>query len=224
MAYFHSPRIVTDGLILALDAANTKSYPGSGTTWFDLSGNGYNFSLLNSPSYSNGFFSFDGTNQYATLTNANLYLPPTAIRTIEIWTRIIAFPVFTGGLFSGQRNSTGSLEVSPSGKFIWRWDDGNTGNSNTTLLLNEWNHITIVLNNYFATYYYNGQLDKAATQNTDLASSQVTTWSIGRQNRNFSGNFYYLNCDVSTARQYNRELTAAEILQNYNATKGRYGL
>lgn len=54
MAYFHSPRIVTDGLVSALDAANTKSYPGSGTVWNDLSGNGNNGTLVNVPTFSSG--------------------------------------------------------------------------------------------------------------------------------------------------------------------------
>ena len=67
MARRYNPRIVTDGLVLALDAGNTKSYPGSGTTWTDLSGNGNNGSLLNGTGYSSdnlGVLSLDGTNDY----------------------------------------------------------------------------------------------------------------------------------------------------------------
>jgi hypothetical protein len=51
MSLIHSPRIVTDGLVLCLDAGNPKSYTGSGTTWTDLSGNGNNGTLTNSPTY-----------------------------------------------------------------------------------------------------------------------------------------------------------------------------
>jgi hypothetical protein len=67
MALSHSPSIVTDGLVLCLDAGNPKSYPGSGTTWTDLSGNGNNGTLVNGVGYSGdnlGSLSFDGVNDY----------------------------------------------------------------------------------------------------------------------------------------------------------------
>jgi hypothetical protein len=67
MALAHSPSIVTSGLVLCLDAANPKSYPGSGTTWTDLSGNGNNGTLVNGPTYSSvngGSIVFDGSNDY----------------------------------------------------------------------------------------------------------------------------------------------------------------
>ena len=72
MAIFYNPRTITDGLVLALDAANTKSYPGSGTTWTDLSGNGNNGTLTNGPTYNSsnlGSLSFDGIDDYSTLTS-----------------------------------------------------------------------------------------------------------------------------------------------------------
>ena len=83
MALSHSPRIVTNGLVLALDAANIKSYPGSGTTWTDLSGIGNNGTLTNGPTYSSangGSLVFNGTDNYVSLpansinTNADLTL------------------------------------------------------------------------------------------------------------------------------------------------------
>jgi hypothetical protein len=70
----------------------------------------------------------------------------------------------------------------------------------------------------------NGNLDTAEFQTSDTFSSQVTVWTIGRQNRNFSGDYYYLDCDVSIHRQYNKLLSATEIQQNYNAVKTRFGL
>ena len=67
---FNGPNIVTSGLVLSLDAANTKSYPGSGTTWFDISGNNNHFTLFNSPTYNSlGYFELDGTNDYIRSTN-----------------------------------------------------------------------------------------------------------------------------------------------------------
>ena len=94
MGLAHSPRIVTDSLVLCLDAANTKSYGGSGTTWTDLSGNGNDFTLVNGVGYdsgNNGSLSFDGSNDYATRAHdSNNELASTALNfstalTISVW-------------------------------------------------------------------------------------------------------------------------------------------
>ena len=87
MAFNYSPKIVTNGLVLALDAANKKSYPGSGTTWSDLSGNGYTATLLNGTAFSSinfGTFVFDGTNDNASIPY-NTNLDPTSGITFEAW-------------------------------------------------------------------------------------------------------------------------------------------
>ena len=75
MALAHSPRIVTDGLVLHLDAANTKSYSGSGTDWKDFSGKDNDTTLVNSPTYSSnnaGYFNFDGSNDSVTLPTLDI--------------------------------------------------------------------------------------------------------------------------------------------------------
>ena len=69
MALSHNPLVTTTGLLLYLDAANRRSYPGSGTAWYDLSGNGNHFTLYNGPTYSNGALTFDGVNDYAASNN-----------------------------------------------------------------------------------------------------------------------------------------------------------
>ena len=84
---YFSPRIVTSGLVLALDAADRNSYPRTGTTWTDLSGNGYNGTLTNSPTFSNsngGSIIFDGTNDY-TSTSLDLSLNNTNSVSISMW-------------------------------------------------------------------------------------------------------------------------------------------
>lgn len=226
MATLYSPKVVTDGLLLVLDAGNRKSYPGSGTTWFDISGNGYNFTLFNSPTFNNGTLVFDGINQYANIGSSGLNLAPTGTRTIEIWTKVVTLPTVNGfgGLFGDQQNTTGILRVASTGNLVWGWDDGTAGNSNTTIAAGQWFQFVVLLTNYFATYYYNGVLDKAQTQNSDLASGGNNAWSIARQNRDFTGQFYYLNCEVAIARQYSGLLTDAQILQNFNATRSRFGI
>ena len=71
MATRYSPAIVTSGLVLCLDAANPKSYSGTGTTWTDLSGNGYNGTLVNSPTFSQGVFTFNGSTNYINVSGVN---------------------------------------------------------------------------------------------------------------------------------------------------------
>ena len=71
MGVAYNTSIVTDGLVLCLDAANAKSYPGTGTTWYDISGNNNNATLYGSPVVSNGVFQFNGTTQYATVGSVN---------------------------------------------------------------------------------------------------------------------------------------------------------
>jgi hypothetical protein len=228
MATNYSPKIVTDGLVLCLDAANPKSYSGSGTVWTDLSGNGNNFNLINSPTYNpNGLISFNGNNQYANVGSSSLNLIPTNDRTIEIWGRANTIGSI-GGLFGDRYSSSGVLMIMDTGRFLWRWDDSSTAaqyQSQKQLAVQEWFQCVVVLrNSYYATYYVNGNLDTPEFRTTDTASAGNSNWSIGRQNRNFSGNFYYLNCDVSIAKQYDRMLSAQEIQQNFNALRGRYGI
>ena len=90
MGVTYNPKIVTDGLVLALDAANVKSYPGSGTTWTDMSGNGNNVTLTNGPTFSSdngGSIVFDGVNDTATLSN-----PSTLSNyTLSLWINIISY-------------------------------------------------------------------------------------------------------------------------------------
>ena len=78
MAFNYSPKISTDGLVLCLDAANTKSYPGSGTVWSDLSRGGNNGTLTNGPTFNSGnggSIVFDGVNDYVDCGVSNISLP-----------------------------------------------------------------------------------------------------------------------------------------------------
>ena len=81
MSVYAGPEIADSGLLLHLDAGNTKSYPGSGTVWYDLSGNGNNFTLYNGVSYSNGALNFDGVNDYAA-SNSAINFSSLSIKTV----------------------------------------------------------------------------------------------------------------------------------------------
>jgi hypothetical protein len=224
--------IVRDGLILDLDAANTRSYPNSGNIWFDMSGQNNNFTLENSPTFTGSSFIFNGINQAAIIGSSSLNLLPTDNRTIEIWFKLIKRPITVdglnvGGLFADQTSTTGALMLNFNNKLLWRWDDASYSNdqTNSQIYESQWVQAVVVLRgSYLISYFINGQLDRAEFTSSDTASGGNTAWSIARQNRSFSGDLYHLNCEVSIARQYNRNLSLGEIQQNFNATQGRYGI
>jgi len=208
MGIAYNPRIVTDGLVLALDAGNTKSYPGSGATWTDLSGNGNNGTLANSPSYSNGSLSFDGVNEYMTSTFSF-----TAGQAVTI----------SGWLYSTESTLTYRNFVDTLTRpMIW-WDpqgkiefDTGSGYRTPDVYRNQWVYVTLVKpsGNTVASYYVNG----AFASNGGVSYSvpaRTPTWF----NRN-TGQTWLGNC--SNVSIYNRVLTAQEIQQNFNALKGRY--
>ena len=234
MGLSHSPKIVTNGLVLALDAANNKSYPRSGTTWTDLSNTGKNLTLTNGPTFSAanlGSIVFDGTNDYAYVNPVSAF----NIYCISMWfkpTTII--------------NSTSAYKVlihfkSSIGKYIFFGDS-------TTRVVNE--YITIVQEpgdkrtavndggSLSAGVWYNIVFNYESSQYNIYINNTLKSTTIGSSTGNvplitdpdfiylnsYEGTSGYLDSSLSMCMIYNRSLTAAEMLQNYNATKGRFGL
>ena len=236
MALAHSPKIATNGLILCLDAINPKSYPGSGNTWFDISGRGNHFSLNGNtiPTVTDGrSFSFNGTDQFGYISSpvsTDLFLPAgQGPRTIEIWAKVNVLPNATdgfGGLFGDQYSTSGLIPIFSNGQIAFRMDDGHTSASKI-ITAGEWFQFVVLLEtSYLITYYVNGALDTAQFTNPDTNSNSNSAWAIGRQNRAFAepNSLRYLNCNVSIIRNYNAILTAAEIKQNFNANRSRFGI
>jgi hypothetical protein len=220
MGVAYNSSIVTSGLVLALDAANTKSYPGSGTTWTDLSGNSNTGTLTNGPTYSSangGSLSFDGTNDYVTTsaiveaaTNSNL-------QTISGWM------IGDGALFGSNANGTGQfhLRVSLISNVLtyrpsYYGGAAGEGDDNVSVTSRSANNIVIVktaAEKYDV--YFNAE--KVLSQVTKKATVSV----------NFYPGYYYGGVswnggNVSNYSIYNRALSAAEVSQNYNALKSRY--
>ena len=218
MAFFHSPKIVTDGLILALDAANPKSYPGSGTTWYDLSGNENNGTLYSvSHTTSNrGVFVTSGTStSYIDIPSPNL--------------QSSNYTIFTAARYDG----IGSRGRMVNGK-VNNWLIGHWSNSTQNYYANGWvsptsngvsdtnwriYHATgdISADNYTA--YVNGSLN--AVSNAAGGSAGPNGLTVGK--------IGYTTSEVSTGEvafvyAYNRVLSVKEILQNYNAFKTRFEL
>ena len=219
MGIAYNPRTVTDGLVLALDAGNTKSYPGSGTTWTDLSGRGNNGALTNGPTYSSsngGSISFDGSNDEVICTN-NTSVQIT-VGTISAWFNANNGNTGINGIIAKQ-NAWG-LFVYNDELITYSWgtssrrltgiDVGNGAWNNAVMTFTE----TVGSPSNNAKVYLNGDL---VLTTTVKHSNQTATLQIGEANavQHFSGK-------IAQASVYNRVLTADEVRQNYEATKGRY--
>ena len=246
MALTHSPRIVTDGLVLALDARNTKSYPGSGSTWTDLMGNGYNAVLYNSPTHNSsvGYISFNGTNQYADHTvpdiatyNLGGYIETDF--TFEVMFRMVTLPTAqyaaNGHVWGGENGNDIVMYVNPASSgesnlnLVFddsRYAASSTGHiTNETITANTWVHWVCQSRRSDSTiaHYINGQLDKTFTS---VVSGQENkprpndVCNIAYDSRYLT----YSELDVAVIREYHRLLSASEIKQNFNALRGRFGI
>jgi hypothetical protein len=229
VALFHSPSIVTSGLVLCLDAGNTKSYPGSGTTWTDLSGNGKNGTLVNGVGYSGnnlGSLSFDGVNDVISLGTGNTFFPLPNF-TIELWFSSDGTTPTTGTLPGLLGLTYGIRLLVYSNSLSYSLDNGSsftsiTSPSSYNFYNSSWHYVAIQANSTTRYLYINGDLI-----NTLLDSwSGTTQWPtndayIGRDNND---SMYFFRGKIASIKFYNRVLTSQEIRQNYNALKGRFGL
>ena len=228
----YGPKIINDGLILALDAGNRKSYPSTGTTWNDLTGNSNTGTLTNGPTFSSangGSISFNGSTQYVDVANqANFNFVDTTF-TIVTWLQTSA----TSGLFLTKGYIVGGWTVSIDSGFVGCASKNSAGfttftrRSNTTVNDNKWHQVvvqfttsTTVGANNGAQIYIDGELNQAAQSNSgQVYAAETTNLQIGRRINDL---FYAGN--IGFVQIYNRALTAAEILQNFNATRGRFGV
>jgi hypothetical protein len=224
MGIAYNPGLVSDGLVLALDAGNIKSYSGSGTTWTDLSGNGNNGTLINGVGYSQGSLTFDGVNDYVNIPNsADLQVNNF---TLEGW----VYPI------SGTNPPSGSGYhiMRKEGTFLLthHWDSGNrvglwmqrTGGweptfSSTPAPLNAWCNVIATYDNSAVRIYFNGN-QVAVTSKS--GSPRVTNNSV--LVNGVVSNSRYQNYNCSIVKIYNRALSANEIKQNFNALRGRFAL
>jgi hypothetical protein len=219
----HSPSIVMNGLVLCLDAGNSKSYPGSGTTWTDLSGRGNTGTLTNGPTYSSangGSLVFDGSNDYVTIpydtsfnsskitvdcvtrVNSKVHVRPIVNRWANSW-RLLTVSV---GFYMFEFN----IRVANQVYFV---------RSNFEFDTSSIYHITATYDGTSLKMYINGNLqdELLVSGNLDSSSNDI---KIAR-NSSYNPN-RYLNQNFYNLKIYNRALSAQEIQQNYNALKGRF--
>jgi hypothetical protein len=219
MGIARGPKIVTSGLVLALDAADKNSYKGTGTTWRDLSGNNNTGTLTNGPTFSAanmGSIVFDGTDDYVNCGNgASLRLTS---GTVNVWMKTTSKSVAYQGIVVkplnyGIYNYGGNL-------LLYDWNTGSDRNSSISISDGNWRFITLTFSSNSpnnAKVYINGILVYTTTmyKTGDGYNLGIGTGNDGVQ---------LLPGTIGNVQVYNRELTATEILQNYNATKSRFGL
>lgn len=209
-----TPTIVTNGLVLNLDASNALSYPGTGTTWTDLSGNGNNGTLINGTSYSSangGVMVFDGVND-SVLGNTNTLNNSQSFTTITWFSanQVIAEQHLTN------LKATPPTQLYVAGGTIGTWDYGSL--SGGTILPNTWYMVVCTRDSSGAgKLYINGQYIATSTLKSYSANTQFVIGTFG-------GGGYYFGGKIGMSQIYNRDLTLSEIQQNFNATKTRFGL
>ena len=219
MGLKHHPRVVTNGLVMYVDAANPRSYSGSGLTVNGLVG-GIGGTLVNGVGFgstNNGFFTFDGTNDYAEFPY-NASINNVTQMTIECWYKSSNISV-GGMLFSTYTNTPSNLgynfEIFQSKMLLQIWPASTYTQSTITLSNNTWYLLTTTYNSGTVKYYVNGESAGSASYTFSPSSVNLL---IGK----WPTNNYYLNGQLANIKFYNRDLSAQEVLQNYNATKKRY--
>jgi hypothetical protein len=212
MSYANGPRIVTDGLVLCLDAGNRKSYPGSGDMWYDLSGNNAHAQKFNAVSFteagSQSYWQFGIDDKFNSIDISQEYRDLFVLMKLENNSTTINM-VFGhyNNLDDSFRTWFGRLRSGPNGD---DWEYGESSkvfangsfNAGNTYIYDQWSLVRLYRSN-----------------NTGFGTSfryEISS-RAGSPTRSFIGKINYVAC-------YNRELNNAEVLQNYNALKGRFGL
>ena len=221
--------IVTDNLLINLDAANTQSYPGSGTVWNDLSGNGRNGTLVNSPAFTSdggGCIVLDGVNDYISMST--LGVAPSNL-TVDYWIKRNA----DNGYFW-------VIDNMDQPELRMRFEGGNLAPaiydngayiletvSSTTFSTSLWYNICVTITNGSQKIYINGGTEiivGTGSYDGAVSGDNAGEHTLGTYNRPGAGYGGYASVKIGSYRFYNRVLTAQEVTQNFNALKGRYGL
>ena len=241
MGLSHSPRAVTDGLVFCVDAANPRSYPETGSGWYDLSNNNYDGTLINGASFDSanaGSISFDGTNDRAEFPSG---IMDTGTITVCWWQKgwdgARRVTILEMGTTSDEVYGGGGIyfnENASDGRLRFRFFVLNTANVSARI---ESNSVT-TFNNFADTWkycvvnwdgttnagnmkiYIDGEFDNQNNGGNSIQKNWLGPWTIAEgiesaQLINYQGN-------IASLSIYNRVLSAEEIRRNYNSTRGRF--
>ena len=242
MAVVGGPNVIDDGLVLSLDGRNYKSYPGSGTTWYDLTDNNHDCSIggasFQDASSPNPSFGFNGSTQFI---DAPALSGVTTDWTVGVWFYPQSVSNYENVIdcnygYAGSSGNIGPrLEMASTGLLVWIWS-GDTGNNSnyyystvkaSGLAANTWHYAALSRN---SSNQVIGAIDTEYTTGMNTVGSPSSTFVDEFSNINIARGFSnggaerYLTGNVSTVHVYNRALSQAELRHNYNALRSRVGL
>jgi hypothetical protein len=218
MGLKHHPRIVTNGLVMYVDASNSRSYGGSGLTALGLI-TGIDGTLVNGVGFTsanNGAFTFDGTNDYINFGNSSIVQQSSG--TISAWAKTSSPGAGYRGIIAKQ--GAYGLFYTNSVLVAYDWAADAPRSTGINIADNTWKNVVLT---------YQSGVSNGTRIYINGVSVLTTTITILNQINNLFGGAeanasQYASCQASSFKMYNRVLTATEVLQNYNATKGRYGI
>ncbi len=233
MATNYNPRTVTDGLVLCLDAGNTKSYPGGGTAWSDLSGNGNNGSLQNMDganldSANGGSLTFDGSNEYVDCGNKQDFIISNGQSfTITCWALYdSSLNAFNGILSKAAVNGTWEYVFGISSARVVSWLISSNGTS--------WSTTSGETISFGTWYYYSFGFDYdnqisflSVNGNPFITRSHPSVYNTSGESLQIGrirDPIVNMDGKISNLSFYNRALSASEVEQNFNALRGRFGI
>lgn len=226
MALAHSPKIVTDGLVLCLDAGNPKSYPGSGTTVYNLTTSNYDFTLTNGATISSsnlGVFSFDGTDDYLNTTSIPASFWNSGSWTVSLWAYFDAVAKGSDNSMIGHGTATTSngLHLTERNQRIYFGFYSNDLQSNVVLNATTWYNIVWTFNfdTKLKQIYLNSQFQVSG--GTVGYSGNTADTRIGNVTYSANGD---MDGFLNNIMFYNKVLSNSEITQNFTALRGRYGI
>ena len=234
MAFNRGPKIVTNGLVLALDAASKNSYPGSGTTWYDLSGNNNTGILSGSiiPVFTNSYFQFNRTSvpnssaNYILLNNiiGNDFTISSWIQTTQVGSGTFHYNTMyiVSAEVGGPANDFG-FGVNSSGQIAFGAGPSDTTISGSVVNTGIWCNVvaTRIKSSGLVNLYINGVLSNSGTSNSGNTLNANSKIKIGSGDDGAAVSF---GGNIATIQLYNSALSAAEVQQNYNAQKSRFNL
>ena len=251
MSVYDGPKITTNGLVLALDVGNRLSYVSGSTTWNDISNNANNGTLINGPTFNtefNGSLVFDGVDDYVNLVTSSLYqFTNTDPFTISAWINannigeyntILAYSLgvsdFRGYYLQLVPTASIALAGQRTNSFIFDYFEGTTPSSNWKGIVGDSNSITF---NSWIMITATSATGNNASGMTVYQNASIVPFQIRRNSSpnsiNYTGvpltigsrgGIQQFKGNIASAQIYNRALSAQEVLQNYNATKTRFGL
>lgn len=210
--------LIKNGLVLYLDAGDTASYPGTGTTWFDLSSNGRNATMVGTIPFSSNYFGPFSDSNYFSMSNIGL-VPRTNDFTWSVWIYYNSTDTSDTIIENGSWTDT----------LLWRYENGTTitvytesilaGSFSWTRLLGTWYNLVLMRSSSVCYFYVNGVSTGTPFSFTTDVNLANTTMFIGRSQHTTG---QATDGRISTVSMYNRALTVGEISQNFNSLRNRY--